>query len=83
MFILGIQHYTKTYFFLQKKRFVRVPQNLSRKISLFSSVVERWSCKPAVVSSILTGGSGFFLLNKNFFLFFFLGSTNELQPNVG
>ncbi len=29
------------------------------KISLFSSVVERWSCKPAVESSILSGGRFF------------------------
>ena len=34
-------------------------------VSLFSSVVEHWSRKPGVVSSILTGGSrkSFFITN--------------------
>ena len=31
-------------------------------ISLYSSVAEHWSCKPGVVSSILTGGSCFLFL---------------------
>ena len=31
-------------------------------MSLFSSVVEHWSRKPGVVSSILTGGNGYFFL---------------------
>ena len=36
-------------------------------VSLLSSVAERWSCKPAVVSSILTGGKFFFLLEISIF----------------
>src|SRR6218665_585267 len=34
----------------------------SQTVSLYSSVVERWSCKPAVVSSNLTGGNSYFKL---------------------
>src|SRR6218665_2910334 len=33
-----------------------------QNVSLYSSVVERWSCKPAVVSSNLTGGNSVFKL---------------------
>ena len=32
--------------------------------SLYSSVVEHWSCKPGVVSSNLTGGNNFIFLSK-------------------
>lgn len=31
-------------------------------LSLYSSVAEHWSCKPGVESSILSGGSSFFVL---------------------
>ena len=33
---------------------------------LYSSVVEHWSCKPGVLSSILSGGKNFFFSNSNF-----------------
>ena len=46
--------------------------------SLYSSVAERWSCKPKVMSSILIGGSIFFSLN----LPCFAQTKNVVDPDV-
>ena len=43
--------------------------SINRYRSLYSSVAEHWSCKPGVLSSILSGGIAFFLYIQNILFF--------------
>lgn len=52
------------------------------KISLFSSVVERWSCKPAVESSILSGGRFFHFVPNNQFQIIIMWCIERINENL-
>ena len=50
--------------------------------SLLSSVAEHWSCKPGVVSSILTGGRNFIRHNQFIYALLYHYQHKNLVQNI-